>query len=121
MSDFHAGSRRLSSALLRAIQLLMLIGLLAVPISPAAAAAPATAVNSCQLDPGKKTIQHVIQIQFDNTHFTRDNPNVPSDLEQMPHLLNFIENNEQARQSLKATSSDTVLVAPFPGSAAASR
>ncbi len=38
-------------------------------------------------------IQHVIYIQFDNTHFTRDNPNVPSDLEQMPHLLNFIENN----------------------------
>jgi hypothetical protein len=32
-------------------------------------------------------------IQFDNTHFTRDNPNVPSDLEQMPHLLNFIESN----------------------------
>src|SRR5271167_4532941 len=28
---------------------------------------------------------------------------------------------QQARQSLKATSSDTVLVVPFPGSAAASR
>lgn len=26
-------------------------------------------------------------------HFTRDNPNVPSDLEQMPHLLSFIEAN----------------------------
>ena len=38
-------------------------------------------------------IKHVIYIQFDNTHFRRDNPNVPSDLEQMPHLLNFIENN----------------------------
>jgi hypothetical protein len=35
----------------------------------------------------------VIYVQFDNTHFTRDNPNVPSDLEQMPHLLNFIEGN----------------------------
>ena len=35
----------------------------------------------------------MIYIQFDNTHFTRDNPNVPSDLEQMPNLLNFIENN----------------------------
>jgi hypothetical protein len=26
-------------------------------------------------------------------HFFRDNPNVPSDLEQMPHLLNFLESN----------------------------
>ena len=26
-------------------------------------------------------------------HFERDNPNVPSDLEQMPHLLNFIRSN----------------------------
>jgi len=38
-------------------------------------------------------IKHVIQIQFDNTHFVRDNGNVPSDLEQMPHLLNFIRGN----------------------------
>jgi len=38
-------------------------------------------------------IKHVIQIQFDNTHFRRDNGNVPSDLEQMPHLLNFIRGN----------------------------
>jgi hypothetical protein len=32
-------------------------------------------------------------VQFDNTHFVRDNPNVPSDLEQMPQLLNFIKDN----------------------------
>jgi hypothetical protein len=38
-------------------------------------------------------IEHVIQIQFDNTHFLRDRGNVPSDLEQMPHLLNFIRGN----------------------------
>jgi hypothetical protein len=36
-------------------------------------------------------IQHVIYLQFDNTHYNRDNPNVPSDLEQMPHLLNFLK------------------------------
>jgi hypothetical protein len=30
-------------------------------------------------------------IQFDNTHLLRDNPNVPSDIEQMPALLNFME------------------------------
>ncbi|HKF38757.1 MAG TPA: hypothetical protein VKB35_17820, partial [Ktedonobacteraceae bacterium] len=49
--------------------------------------------STCQLNSTTGAIQHVISIQFDNTHFTRDNPNVPSDLEQMPNLLNFIEHN----------------------------
>ncbi len=31
--------------------------------------------------------------QFDNVHLTRDNPNVPSDLEQMPHLYDFLKGN----------------------------
>src|ERR1700736_4902642 len=53
----------------------------------------AHAASSCHLNSATGNIQHVIYIQFDNTHFTRDNPNVPSDLEQMPNLLNFIENN----------------------------
>jgi len=35
----------------------------------------------------------VITIQFDNTHFRRDNLNVPSDLEQMPQLLSFLTDN----------------------------
>jgi hypothetical protein len=35
----------------------------------------------------------VINIVFDNVHLRRDNPNVPSDLEQMPNLLNFLQNN----------------------------
>src|ERR1700730_328664 len=48
--------------------------------------------NSCQLNSPQGKFQHVIYLQFDNTHFTRDNPNVPSDLEQMPNLLNFIKN-----------------------------
>jgi hypothetical protein len=46
--------------------------------------------SSCNLHSAKDAIKHVIYIQFDNTHFVRDNPNFPSDLEQMPHLLNFI-------------------------------
>jgi hypothetical protein len=50
----------------------------------------ATAPPSCKLGNG---IQHVIEIFFDNVHFNRDNPNVPSDLELMPHLLSFIEHN----------------------------
>jgi hypothetical protein len=36
------------------------------------------------------SIRHVIYLMFDNTHYTRDNPNVPSDLQQMPNLLNFL-------------------------------
>ncbi len=51
------------------------------------------AQNSCGLSSPKGNIQHVIYVQFDNTHYRRDNPNVPSDLEQMPNLLNFIQNN----------------------------
>jgi hypothetical protein len=31
-------------------------------------------------------------LQFDNVHLRRDNPNVPSDLEQIPSLLHFLEN-----------------------------
>jgi hypothetical protein len=49
--------------------------------------------GGCRLNSANGDIQHVIYIQFDNVHFTRDNPSVPSDLEQMPHLLNFFENN----------------------------
>jgi hypothetical protein len=45
---------------------------------------------SCQLGNGA---HHVVELVFDNVHFSRDNPNVPSDLEQMPHLLNFLEQN----------------------------
>jgi hypothetical protein len=48
------------------------------------------ASDSCHLAHG---ITHVIELGFDNVHFFRDNPNVPSDLEQIPSLLNFIEGN----------------------------
>jgi hypothetical protein len=62
------------------------------PIAGAAGVAAASP-SGCQLNSAKGQIHHVIYIQFDNTHFLRDNANVPSDLEQMPHLLNFIRNN----------------------------
>jgi hypothetical protein len=51
------------------------------------------ASSTCQLKAPQGTVQHVIFIDFDNVHLTRDNPNVPSDLEQMPNLLNFVKNN----------------------------
>ena len=49
------------------------------------------AQSTCSLNSPSGRVQHVIYVQFDNTHFVRDNPNVPSDLEQMPHLLSFLE------------------------------
>jgi hypothetical protein len=55
-----------------------------------ATARGATTATGCSLGHG---VQHVIYLQFDNTHYRRDRPNVPSDLEQMPHLLNFLQNN----------------------------
>ncbi len=69
----------------------LLVGMAAVPIFARTAAT--RAAGGCQLNSARGDIQHVIYIQFDNTHFRRDNPNVPSDLEQMPHLLNFITGN----------------------------
>ncbi len=42
--------------------------------------------SSCHLGNG---IKHVVDLTFDNVHFFRDNPNVPSDLQMMPNLLNF--------------------------------
>jgi len=62
----------------------------------AVAGSPFRAAESeaaCQLNSLGNQIKHVIFIIFDNVHFRRDNPNVPSDLEQMPNLLNFIRNN----------------------------
>ena len=52
--------------------------------------AVAGAGGSCRLGNG---VKHVIDITFDNVHFFRDNPNVPSDLELMPNLLGFFEHN----------------------------
>ncbi|MGD0068948.1 MAG: hypothetical protein ABSB76_36645, partial [Streptosporangiaceae bacterium] len=57
---------------------------------PAKATLAATASSSCHLGNG---VKHVVEITFDNVHYFRDNPNVPSDLEQMPNLLNFFTSN----------------------------
>ena len=57
---------------------------------PAAAQSQTPDTNPCKLHSSDGKIKHVIQIIFDNVHLRRDNPNVPSDMELMPHLLNFI-------------------------------
>ncbi len=46
--------------------------------------------NGCHLGNG---IKHVVELGFDNVHFFRDNPNVPSDLQMMPNLLHFFTGN----------------------------
>src|SRR4051794_41967393 len=58
--------------------------------SPAAALAAPPGPTTCGL---RHNVKHVVYLIFDNVHFLRDNPSVPSDLEQMPHLLNFIRGN----------------------------
>jgi hypothetical protein len=77
-------SRRIRRTFL-AFALAIPLAAIAAPGAPSAIAAP-----SCQLGNG---IEHVVSITFDNVHFFRDNPNVPSDLELMPHLNDFIQDN----------------------------
>lgn len=77
-------------------QLLAVAALPAASLATAATSVPAQAAKpstSCQLNSASGAIQHVIQLQFDNVHFRRDNPNVPSDIEQMPNLYNFLVGN----------------------------
>jgi hypothetical protein len=50
-----------------------------------------SASAACQLNAPGGQIKRVVYILFDNVHLRRDNPNVPSDLEQMPNLLNFLQ------------------------------
>jgi len=77
-----------------------LAAILAVGFSTGVAATPTGAQvattasqSSCQLNSAGGQIKHVVYLQFDNTHYVRDNQSVASDLEQMPHLLNFLTSN----------------------------
>jgi hypothetical protein len=67
------------------------IWVLAIASAGAAAASGGSlAVSPCHLAAPYK---HVIYIQYDNTHLSRDNPTVPSDLEQVPALKDFLSAN----------------------------
>ena len=77
--------------------------------------ASATAAGPCQLGNRDGQIKHVIYLQFDNTHYRRDRANVPSDLEQMPHLLNFLKGN-----GTLATNDHTILISHTAGGILAS-
>jgi hypothetical protein len=78
------------------------------------ASGPAEA--GCELRSRGGAIKHVVHIQLDNVHLRRDNPNVPSDLEQMPHLLDFLisdgivgGNHQTSPLAQKATDALTIL------------
>jgi hypothetical protein len=68
-----------------------------------ATAAPA----GCKLANG---IEHVVYLQFDNTHYRRDRPGIASDLEHMPHLLDFL----RSRGTL-FTNDHTILISHTAG------
>ena len=74
------------SSLRRAALSIFSCGVLAIGLASSSQA------QTCQLNSPSGKLKHVVYIEFDNVHFTRDNPNVPSDLEQMPNLLNFFKN-----------------------------
>jgi hypothetical protein len=61
-------------------------------VPPGLAGFPAIACENGKVV-GDSPIKHVIYLQFDNVHLQRNLSSVPSDLEQMPHLLNFIRSN----------------------------
>ena len=86
----RAAAAAVSAALASA---LCVVGIAGQGLAAARRPAPArhsAADSSCHLGNG---VKHVVMLQFDNVHFFRDNPNVPSDLQMMPNLLNFFENN----------------------------
>lgn len=93
MATFKPGRRITaiagSAALLAGLGIAGTVGTARAASSPAAEKSGNSTV-SCKLGNG---IQHVVQLTFDNVHFFRDDPNVPSDLELMPNLLSFFEDN----------------------------
>src|SRR3989442_3792725 len=96
----------------RSIPRLMALALLPASVAgitavSASAGKPVAATAGCHLT---GSVKHVIYLVFDNTHFMRDNPSVQSDLEQMPHLLNFLTSN-----GTLMTNDHTVLISHTAG------
>ena len=97
---YHHGRRRLAVRAAAVTGCASLLGALAVAgATPGLASSAQPLVPVAQHDQGGSTchlghgVKHVIELTFDNVHFFRDNPNVPSDLEMMPSLLHFLEKN----------------------------
>jgi hypothetical protein len=71
-----------------ALSAIFICATLACAPQTAHAATPLQA--GCTIQSGNTAIKRVLHLTFDNVHLRRDNPNVPSDLEQMPNLFNFL-------------------------------
>src|SRR4051794_5980578 len=74
------------------------LALAAVTAGSVAQAGSGTAAASkgqqgCELKGHGTNLKHVIYLQFDNTHLFRDRAQFASDLELMPNLKNFLEDN----------------------------
>src|SRR5260221_13855625 len=111
-TKLHRLSTYVSGTARRCTSLLISFAFLLAPALPAASLTAAqtfpkaekehsafpSPAGGCQLNSARGKIQHVVTIIFDNMHFQRDPARdgstlVPSDLEQMPPLLNFIKKN----------------------------
>src|SRR5437879_13366224 len=84
--QLQKAAQHLRGTTLNVTAVLATLVLLVVPRALAAT----TATNSCRLKSPMGAIQHVIYVQFDNTHFRRANADVPSDPAQLPHMINSI-------------------------------
>jgi hypothetical protein len=84
---FHANCSRFGRKLIAPV----LLAGAAFAMVPGSAEAAAPVQPSCHLQSPGGNIKRVVFIIFDNVHLRRDNPNVPSDLEQIPSLLNFLQ------------------------------
>jgi hypothetical protein len=86
------------------------LGAATAPASSWGKAAAKDQGSACRLGNDAGQIKHVVYLQFDNTHYTRDNPDVASDLEQMPHLLSFMR-----QQGTLFTNDHTILISHTAG------
>src|SRR5215510_5872026 len=91
--SLSGAKRRLKPAVPSLVALAAFVLLPCTATADPASPPPGSPASGCQLHSAMGDIQHVIYLIFDNVHFLRDNSNVPSDLEQMPNLLNFIRSN----------------------------
>src|SRR5579862_5311019 len=77
----------------RSLLLSTLVAGASVALAAGSAQAASPVQASCHFQSAGNKIKRVVFLTFDNVHLRRDNPNVPSDLELMPHLLNFLQDN----------------------------